>query len=66
MGFVSLMKSGKYHKIGRSNSAGRREYELGIQLPELCSQPTLAAAVQALLKEREQARVTNSRKLTPF
>ncbi|MBI1821853.1 MAG: GIY-YIG nuclease family protein [Nitrospirae bacterium] len=33
-GFVYLMKSGKYYKIGRSNSAGRREYELGVQLPE--------------------------------
>jgi hypothetical protein len=34
IGFVYLMKSGRFHKIGRSNSAGRREYELGIQLPE--------------------------------
>lgn len=29
-----LLKSGKYYKIGRSNSPGRREYELAIQLPE--------------------------------
>jgi hypothetical protein len=28
------MKSGKHYKIGHSNSAGRREYELAIQLPE--------------------------------
>jgi hypothetical protein len=28
------MKSGRYYKIGRSNAAGRREYELAIQLPE--------------------------------
>ena len=28
------MKSGMFYKIGRSNAAGRREYELGIQLPE--------------------------------
>jgi hypothetical protein len=28
------MKSGKAYKVGRSNSAGRREYELGIQLPD--------------------------------
>ncbi len=28
------MKSGKRHKIGRANSAGRREYELSIQSPE--------------------------------
>jgi Meiotically up-regulated gene 113 len=33
-GFVYLMKSGKFYKLGRSNAAGRREYELGIQLPE--------------------------------
>lgn len=33
-GFVYLMKSGKYYKIGRSNSADRRKYELAIQLPE--------------------------------
>jgi hypothetical protein len=33
-GFVYLLKSGRYYKIGRSNAAGRREYELAIQLPE--------------------------------
>jgi hypothetical protein len=33
-GFVYLLKSGRYHKIGRSRSVGRREYELAIQLPE--------------------------------
>jgi hypothetical protein len=33
-GFVYLIRSGRYHKIGRSNAAGRREYELAIQLPE--------------------------------
>jgi hypothetical protein len=33
-GFVYLMKSGKHYKIGWSNSAGRREYELKILLPE--------------------------------
>lgn len=33
-GYVYLMKSGKYYKIGRSNAPGRREYELAIQLPE--------------------------------
>ena len=33
-GVVYLMKSGRHYKIGRSNSAGRREYELAIQLPE--------------------------------
>jgi hypothetical protein len=35
--FVYLIKSGRYYKIGRSNSSGRREYELAIQLPERAS-----------------------------
>ena len=34
IGFVYLIKSGRYYKIDRSNSAGRREYELALQLPE--------------------------------
>jgi len=34
IGFVYLMKSGKYYKIGRSNDADRRAYELRIILPE--------------------------------
>lgn len=33
-GFVYLMKSGKYFKVGRSNSSGRRNYELNVQMPE--------------------------------
>jgi hypothetical protein len=33
-GFVYLLKSGRYYKIGYSNSAGRRERELQIQMPE--------------------------------
>jgi hypothetical protein len=33
-GFVYLMKSGKHYKIGRSNSADRRGYELKLLLPE--------------------------------
>lgn len=33
-GYVYLIKSGKHYKVGHSNSAGRREYELAIQLPE--------------------------------
>jgi hypothetical protein len=34
VGYVYLLKSGKYYKVGRSNAPGRREYELTIQLPE--------------------------------
>jgi len=34
IGYVYLMKSGKFYKVGRSNAAGRREYEIAIQLPE--------------------------------
>jgi hypothetical protein len=34
LGCVYLLKSGRYFKLGYSNSAGRREYEIGLQLPE--------------------------------
>lgn len=34
LGFVYLVKSGRFYKIGRSNHAGRRTYELDLQLPE--------------------------------
>ncbi len=34
VGYVYLLKSGRFYKIGRSNAPGRREYELAIQLPE--------------------------------
>jgi hypothetical protein len=34
MGFVYLMKSAKYYKIGKANSTGRRYRELAIQMPE--------------------------------
>lgn len=33
-GFVYLLKSGRHYKLGRTNSLGRRERELAIQLPE--------------------------------
>lgn len=33
-GFVYILKSGRFYKIGRTNSDGRRERELAIQLPE--------------------------------
>lgn len=34
IGSVYLMKSGKFFKIGHTNSVGRRERELAIQLPD--------------------------------
>ena len=36
LGTVYLLRSGRYHKIGKSNSVGRREYELGLNTPEPC------------------------------
>lgn len=33
-GYVYLVKSGRYYKIGRTSALGRREYELALQLPE--------------------------------
>jgi Meiotically up-regulated gene 113 len=37
LGFVYLMKSGRYFKIGKSNAVGRRERELAIQLPDMAA-----------------------------
>ncbi|HEX4139516.1 MAG TPA: GIY-YIG nuclease family protein, partial [Candidatus Methylacidiphilales bacterium] len=34
LGVVYLIKSGKYHKIGKTKSIGRRVYDLAIQLAE--------------------------------
>ena len=34
LGYVYLMKAGRFYKIGRTNALGRRERELSIQLPE--------------------------------
>jgi hypothetical protein len=34
MGYVYLIKMGRYYKIGMTNCVGRREYELNLQLPE--------------------------------
>ncbi|MGD0078255.1 MAG: GIY-YIG nuclease family protein [Sedimentisphaerales bacterium] len=33
-GYVYLMKSGRYYKIGRSDCVEKRNYEIGIKLPE--------------------------------
>jgi hypothetical protein len=33
-GFVYLMKSGKHYKIGKTNAVDRRQYEIGLELPE--------------------------------
>lgn len=33
-GFVYLIKSGRFYKIGKTNAVGRREYEIALQLPE--------------------------------
>jgi Meiotically up-regulated gene 113 len=37
IGFVYLIRSGKFYKIGRSNAAGRREREIALQLPDKAS-----------------------------
>lgn len=36
-GYVYLMHSGKYYRIGRSNHVGRREYQHSLKLPETIS-----------------------------
>jgi hypothetical protein len=37
-GFVYLLKSGRYYKIGHTSDVGRRRYDLAIQLPEPVSE----------------------------
>lgn len=34
LGFVYLLKAGRFYKIGKTNAVGRRERELAIQLPQ--------------------------------
>jgi hypothetical protein len=34
LGYVYLLKSGKYYKIGKTNKPDQRLYEIGLQLPE--------------------------------
>ncbi len=38
IGYVYLLKSGRFYKIGRTNAEGRRHRELSIQLPERARQ----------------------------
>jgi hypothetical protein len=33
-GYVYLMKSGRYYKLGRSSYVEKRNYEIGLKLPE--------------------------------
>lgn len=37
LGYVYLLRSGRFYKIGKTNAVGRRERELAIQLPERAS-----------------------------
>lgn len=42
-GFVYLLKSGKYYKVGHTLDVGRRRYDLAIQLPEPVSEEHVIA-----------------------
>jgi hypothetical protein len=43
LGFVYLMKSGRYYKIGRSVCAEKRAYEVQLVLPEELSADDIGA-----------------------
>jgi Meiotically Up-regulated Gene 113 (MUG113) protein len=43
VGTVYLAKCGRFYKIGKSNHAGRRDYELALQLPE---KPTMIHVIE--------------------
>lgn len=63
-GYVYLLRSGRFYKIGRTNSIGRRERELALQLPEKASRLHIIktddpAGVEAYWHRRFAARRKN-------
>jgi hypothetical protein len=63
-GFVYLLKAGRFYKIGHSNSVGRREYELAIQLPQKATtvhkiETDDPAGIEAYWHKRFQAKRAN-------
>ena len=72
IGLVYLLKSGRSYNIGRSNSVGRGEYELAIQLPEEPPRSTrFAPAIRWALRStgtsasHRNARMANGSNSTP-